>query len=265
MVPTRNPAKAARVQALGVITLTLAFACTSVQRAQSADVNEAIRIIPISEASRTQDSGVLPKQPIDPRTTRIGTLVRDKLRDLQMTLDQRQSLADLRRRQGEDIRVRMRPGVGTPSQIKGQLLQPSEAGSGSDRSTAQAFLRANQKLLGIDEADSEFAFQQRITDHIGYRHLRFSQSYVDLPVWPAELTVHLAPEGHVYLMNGSFVPTPRRVVTQPVIDEDAAILLAHAEIDDAGESQEANQSSSSTPQAIGHRGSRGSWSWSPLT
>lgn len=125
--------------------------------------------------------------------------------------------------------VWLRPGAGTPRQIKlkpqarrqGRALMAASSGPpGKERDiqTAGAFLQANRSLLRIAKPDEELKLTQYEQDTLGRRHLRYRQSFQGLPVWPAELNVHLDDKGNVDLLNGAFAATPRRLVTTPVVE-----------------------------------------------
>lgn len=141
--------------------------------------------------------------------------------------------APLAARLGRDVTLVRRPGVGTPLQIRGEMLQARRpaAASGADDEleTAREFLRANRSLLLLADPDSELSTRQRTQDELGYRHLKFEQRFRGLPVWPNELIVHLDRETSVYLMNGTFVPTPRLPTLKPVVSAKSALRIALAE------------------------------------
>ena len=63
---------------------------------------------------------------------------------------------------------------------------------GADRSTAKRFLRENRKLFALDDPDAEMSLVREEKDRLGRTHVRFSQRYAGLEVWPADLTVHQA-------------------------------------------------------------------------
>ncbi len=139
-------------------------------------------------------------------------------------------LAALQARAGADVRVRLRPDTGTPREIRAARLAGGaaslHAGAGQDEDTARAFLRVNARLLRLDDPDRELRLERRHQDELGRRHLRFAQTFRGVPVWPAELTVHLDPGGNVDLMNGAYVVTPRRTAGTPTITAAAAVARA---------------------------------------
>ncbi|MBI4515811.1 MAG: M4 family metallopeptidase [Deltaproteobacteria bacterium] len=137
------------------------------------------------------------------------------------------ALAQLHHRLGGALTLRLRPGVGTPMQIGGGVLQ---AATGDTAATGRAFLRSNRALLRLDEPDQELALLREEQDHLGRRHLRYTQFYQGLPVWPAELIVHLDRGGNVDLVDGAYVPTPRQVALKPVLGADAAVWHARAAV-----------------------------------
>ena len=141
--------------------------------------------------------------------------------------------APLAARIGRDVTLRRRPGVGTPMQIVGERLQTrrqaATPGGDDDLETAREFLRANRGLLLLADPDTELSTRQASKDELGYRHLKFAQRFRGLSVWPNELIVHLDRDSSVYLMNGTFVPTPRLATVQPVVSAAAALRIATSE------------------------------------
>ena len=147
-----------------------------------------------------------------------------------------------RERLGTDLEIRIRPFTRTPSQIKGlkgtALMQaePSRTpGLARDKETARTFLHEYRHILRLKNPQEELQLRRRDVDRLGRSHLRFSQAYKTLPVWPSELIVHLDPEGHVDVMNGSFVPTPRKMLTAPVVSAEIAVEHARAAMPDGAE------------------------------
>lgn len=108
---------------------------------------------------------------------------------------------------------------GSVRQIKGGILEPAiENQTTRSRAqrhllTATRFLRRNRLVLGIKNPEKELSLQTEKTDTLGRAHLKYSQRYQGLPVWPADIIVHLSPEGHVDLMNGAYAPTPRKLMS----------------------------------------------------
>ena len=131
----------------------------------------------------------------------------------------------------------LRPLAGTPRQIKGAVLQSAQAGSDPPLTTARTFLRTNCDLLRLDDPHAELVLVQRHTDELGRTHLRFQQEYQGVPVWPADIIVHLSPEGHVDVMNGAFVPTPKKLGTAPVLDAADAAEYARTGLTDGAEAE----------------------------
>lgn len=152
-------------------------------------------------------------------------------------------LAQLQQKAGPDLQVRIRPDAGTPLLIKGKSLEPrfsglARANASLEEMTARSFLRSNKDLLRIDDPDLEFRLIKSETDELGYHHLRFEQWRGDLPVWPCETMVHLDRAGAVYLMNGTYIPSPRTVEHVPQIQPADAIARAQAQLIKSGEESE---------------------------
>ncbi len=141
----------------------------------------------------------------------------------------RPQAAALAERVGKDVRIVWRPGVGTPAQIRGAALEkraPAAIGEDADLLTSRSFFRRNRTLLGIADPDAELALSTRVPDALGLSHLKFGQRHRGLPVWPADVIVHLDREGSVYLVDGAFVPSPTLPTLRPVVDGKAAARKA---------------------------------------
>src|SRR5512143_2561611 len=142
----------------------------------------------------------------------------------------RADLDALRSRLG-DLEVHWRAETGTPRQLRAAVLQAAiRVGKADDEETARAFLREHRGLMRVEEPDAELRLERRERDDLGRTHLRYAQRYRDLPVWPAELIVHLDAGGAVDLIDGAYVPTPRGVATQPAIAAAAALERARARV-----------------------------------
>jgi len=142
----------------------------------------------------------------------------------------------------KEIQIHFRTYAGTPRQIKmnseakrkGVVLERTATISGTqqvrDETTARAFLRSWRGMLKISDPDRELRVIKYQKDDLGRRLVRYTQTWQGLNVWPAELNVHLDENGNVDLMNGSFVPTPRRMVAKPVWTADEALEQARSVI-----------------------------------
>jgi len=214
----------------------------------------SVRLTPISQAQSALSLATKADQSTDPRASKISERLRERInairsapressRALTLPESRRGTMAaESRKRIAADVDVRFRPVAGTPRQIKvsaktkrkgavlQQAMQGLAAGRERDEKTARGFLGSRCGLLRISSPDEELELSRYEEDHLGRSHLRYSQTYRGLPVWPAELNVHLDQKGNVDLMNGAFVPTPRRLVTQPVLEPSDATERARGEV-----------------------------------
>ena len=131
---------------------------------------------------------------------------------------------------------------GTPRQIR-PIQQPreavgTEAFSADPLDSARAFLRANRGLLRLQDPDAELVVANRQEDVLGGTDIRFRQEWEGIPVWPAEVIVHLDAKGAVELVEGAYIPSPRRMLKKPVVDAKEALAGLEGE--------------ASTPQLIVH-------------
>ena len=185
----------------------------------------------------------------DPRVTALAERLSQHLASLQtaapftpppqLTPEQSQALSELETRCPGEVSVVLRPVAGTPRQIKGAVLQQAHVGAGSDSqlTTARTFLHTYCDLLRLEDPNAELVLVHRHTDELGRTHLRFRQQYQGVPVWPADIIVHLSPEGYVDVVNGAFVPTPKELSTIPVINETTAVEYARTALPDGAEAE----------------------------
>jgi len=130
----------------------------------------------------------------------------------------------------DEIDVRLRPNGNTPLQIRVKNTARKALPKTEDENTAREFLRSTRHILGIAQPDQELALEKNLEDDAGQRHLRFSQRFQNIPVWPAQLNVHLNTYGQAEMLNGAFVRTPRKMVTTPVISSEEAVILARKRV-----------------------------------
>lgn len=135
--------------------------------------------------------------------------------------------------------IRLR-GDGTARSISapaGRLLQPRVSGAGKaadDESTVRTFLRTHRQVLAIADPDSEFELRSRQFDRLGHRHLRFAQTFSNLPVWRSEIIAQLDRDGNLITLNGAYEPTPRKLVTTVTVSAEQAQQVAGAAFGDQG-------------------------------
>jgi bacillolysin len=209
--------------------------------AQNNNLVDDIRLTPLHAYNFTSDNTIQGETPVDPRIFEVGEWLNKSIanlssRSIHTLKEEKRSVIKSRNRAKSlrevepGVKIIFRPEAGTPRQIKGKRLERSVPNADSvierDKKTARAFLRSIKGILRINEPDHELRLYERQVDNIGRRHLRFSQQYGGIPVWPAELIVHLNQNGDVDMMDGAFVKTPKKMITQPVIDKKDAIKIA---------------------------------------
>ncbi len=175
----------------------------------------------------------------DPRVAPLAARLSERVAALRTAAARHPSrepaaVAALRRRAGDDIEVRMRPQFGTPMQIRGRQLEAAvmgrAAGAAGDERTARAFFARHRALFRLEAPDQELVLRRQETDALSYRHLRFAQTYRQLPVWPAEITVQLDAAGSVEMLQGFSVATPKLASLDPTVTADAALASARVAV-----------------------------------
>ncbi|MCX6991879.1 MAG: M4 family metallopeptidase [Kiritimatiellaeota bacterium] len=136
--------------------------------------------------------------------------------------------------EAEGVQIEWHAGLGTPFSIRGKDLgarQPFSAGRGLQaaqsappEANAIAVLDNLSGIMGIREAQNEFAAQPAQGDTLGFRHVRTDQIYQGLKVFGGEVIVHFNQEGEAYQVNGRYVPDIAVDVKAQITSDDAMRL-----------------------------------------
>jgi Zn-dependent metalloprotease len=164
-------------------------------------------------------------------------------------------LQNLRRRLGGRLKLMSLHGSGIPRQIKGGPLEYPASSTGTkvsrDQDTARHFFKRQRKLMQLDDPDQELELSRYTEDELGRRHLRYSQRYRGVPVWPSEVIVHVDAAGNVDAMEGGHKASPRTPAAVPAIDAAMAAQFARRAVNAAADATRL------TPQLIYHAGESG--------
>ena len=98
---------------------------------------------------------------------------------------------------------------------------------------ALAFISANHLSFKIVDPANELTVKSVNVDDLGFKHVGFQQKFMGIPVWAAELKVHLDSLNHVCLMQGHYIPTPVEIGTCPALKKED---VKHIVADDLGSS-----------------------------
>ena len=91
---------------------------------------------------------------------------------------------------------------------------------------ARAFIHAYRADFRLTQPANEFRVHSVKTDNLGLTHVRLQQTFHDVPVWAAELVVHLNADTQVYLVQGRYIPTPHNLSTDPELTKQTALQRA---------------------------------------
>ena len=100
-------------------------------------------------------------------------------------------------------------------------LGTNRSGRRSAQATAYAFLGQIKGLLGVNDPEQSLQIRQTIADDQGQTHYRMTQTHRGVPVYGAELALHLT-NGEVTLVNGQYQPIPATLDVQPDLSLAAA-------------------------------------------
>lgn len=127
------------------------------------------------------------------------------------------------------VKIRWNSRTGSPRSVRGILTEPLE---GSAQEIARQFLTGNRELFGIREEASDLQHVQT-TERRGIRHVKFRQVHHGLPIFGAEITVHIDQADRVQMVNGEYCSGIEVDTTTELISKTAAIhaVLAVLEIE----------------------------------
>jgi hypothetical protein len=156
-----------------------------------------IRLNPMRPPPATAPAVPVPNDPrLEALAARLKQLISSRpVRDSPITTGQLGALRQLSTRIGTALEIHFRADAGTPRLVRGGVLHAAAAGTGArrDENTAREFLRSQRTLLRLDDPDVELSLERLDRDELGRCHVRFAQTQAGIPVWPANLIVHLDP------------------------------------------------------------------------
>jgi len=111
------------------------------------------------------------------------------------------------------------PGLATPAK--------------TPRSAAESFLKMHHGLLGLaaDLSDLSLLSSQ---SSLGGFHVRYQQVVDGVPVWDAQLAVHLSRDLRIQSVQSGVMPVARGPITRPSLDANTSVAIAQAAIGISG-------------------------------
>jgi Zn-dependent metalloprotease len=98
---------------------------------------------------------------------------------------------------------------------------------------AEAFLRANHRLLGLAADLSDLSLLSSQSSRGGF-HVRYQQMVDGMPVWEAQVAVHLSRDLRIQLVQSGVMPIAKPPIAKPRLDSNAAVAIAQAAIGISG-------------------------------
>lgn len=97
-----------------------------------------------------------------------------------------------------------------------------------DTLAARYFLEKHKSYFGLKNADKELKFIKKRKDSLGMNHLHYNQNYQDIPIFGAQIIVHLEKDFSVSSANGKTI-SAISVNTKPDISKDDVVAMAKEE------------------------------------
>ncbi len=130
------------------------------------------------------------------------------------------------------IRIERAPN-GTVRWMEGELRPAGAArvtGTMARVAVARDVLATFAPALALDSPADELTLTRSETDALGQTHVRFAQTYGGVPVWNAEVLVHLDADGAPFAVHGTYHPTPQGAETAPTLTAGQARDAAVADL-----------------------------------
>jgi thermolysin len=129
------------------------------------------------------------------------------------------------------MKIRWNTCTGTPRSIRGVLTEPAD---GSPEEMARQFLRQYREMFGLPEDLADLVYI-RMSERRGIRHVTFRQVYQGVPVFGAELSVHIDQADRVQMVNGDYYPELTVEMAAEPISKTAAMytVMSHLEVEGA--------------------------------
>jgi len=128
------------------------------------------------------------------------------------------------------LKLRWNTRTGGPRSVRGVLSDPV---GGTPPEIARQFLAQHGDLFGLTADLSDLQYVQT-TERRGIRHVTFRQRYRDLPVFGAEILVHLDQADRVQMVNGEYCPDVNVDMTATPIPKAQAFQVVLADLDLTG-------------------------------
>ena len=103
---------------------------------------------------------------------------------------------------------------------------------GNAAANALAYLKKNEKRIGLANPDKNLKVKNVQEDSLGMKHVRFNQTVKGIPVEGAEVVVHYNGQDELVSVNGSHVPEAAAGMdTTAAVSEQAAVQAAKQAVD----------------------------------
>lgn len=122
------------------------------------------------------------------------------------------------------------PDNGTLRYLRLEYQAAGNASKNSAIEVANNFISEYSGLFRLEDPVSELAIIETRIDDLGFTHFKFEQRYLGVPVWASEVLVHLNNLNRIYLINGSYEPTPSGLEIEPVLSGDEAEKIVANEL-----------------------------------
>lgn len=115
----------------------------------------------------------------------------------------------------------------TPFDVRIRTLTDAEVSSSMMVTVAKKIMSQSGRQFGVGNVLRELNVTSVKTDSLGMKHVGFEQVYRGIPVFAAELIVHINADNTLSSITGAFVPRIN-IPTRPMIGEDVALEAAEA-------------------------------------
>lgn len=118
---------------------------------------------------------------------------------------------------GNNWTIRWNEDTGTPASIYGHKTAPF---SGTSEDIARSFLIENRDIFNMRSDLADLVVEQIRESH-GVTHVKFGQTYNEIPVYSGEYSVHFGSDNRVQMANGRYFPDIQVGVSPALTDVQA--------------------------------------------
>ena len=120
-------------------------------------------------------------------------------------------------------------------QLAGEETAQAAANNQAIVQEVRSLLARSGILKRLTTPNDELSVISANRDELGFQHIRFEQEYKGLRIYGQDIYIHANPKQEVFLVNGSYVPTPNKIDVTPTLSVQNAVEASNNALRAVGE------------------------------